>query len=98
MSGRNTLCTIGLINSTFLYLKFVFFVIFSSSGHCCYNCRSEDSSQSIIDELFTYLSRRRSPRHRDTSNDIQVGLVDGALFDFSYAMHHYCPGIDPRLT
>ena len=97
MSGRNTLCTIGLINSSLFYLKFVFFVIFSSSGHCCYNCRSVNTSQSVIDELFALLSRK-SPRHRDTSNDIQVGLVDGSLFDFSYAVHHQCPGIDPRLT
>ena len=57
-----------------------------------------NTSQSVIDELFVYLSQRRSPRHRDTSNDIQVGLVDGSLFDFSYAVHHHCPGIDPRLT
>ena len=56
-----------------------------------------NTSQSVIDELFAYLSRK-SPRHRDTSNDIQVGLVDGSLFDFSYAVHHQCPGIDPRLT
>ena len=97
MSGRNTLYTIGLINSSLFYLKFVFFVIFSSSGHCCYNCRSVNTSQSVTDELFAYLSRK-SPRHRDTSNDIQVGLVDGSLFDFSYAVHHQCPGIDPRLT
>ena len=98
MSERNTLCTIGLINSSFFYLKFVFFVIFSSSGHCCYNCHSENTSQSVIDELFAYLSQRRSVHYRDTSNDIQVGLVDGSLFDFSYAVHHHCPGIDPRLT